>query len=255
MRLQDKVVVITGAASGIGASTATLFARVGGLVVATDIQLSGVEAVVADIAAAGGRAIAVGHNVASAADWKTVVERAIAEFGRVDVLINNAGAADRKPIQESTPETTDEDDWNRVIDIDLKSVFLGMKYAIPAMKNAGRGSIINVSSIAAMAGSGGPFAYTAAKGGVRSMTKHVAYHYGRFNIRVNSIHPGGVRTPMIEADLANHAELAKMIMGSIPLGRLAEPLEIANLALFLASDESSYLTGAELVADGGVTAA
>jgi cyclopentanol dehydrogenase len=253
MRLQDKVVVITGAASGIGASAARLFAREGGLVVATDIQLRGVEAVVADIVASGGRAIAVGHNVASDSDWTNVVERAMGEFGRIDALVNNAGVADRTSIQESTAETTDEDDWARVIDINLKSVFLGIKRVLPAMKDAGGGSIINVSSVAALVGNAGPFAYSAAKGGVRSMTKHVAYHYGRFNIRANSIHPGGVKTPMIAADNAENENLAKMIISTIPLGRISDPAEIANLALFLASDESSYLTGAELVADGGLT--
>ncbi|WP_052726760.1 SDR family NAD(P)-dependent oxidoreductase [Xanthomonas arboricola] len=170
------------------------------------------------------------------------------------MLVNNAGVADRTPIQQSTPETTDEDDWSRVIDINLKSVFLGIKRVIPAMKDAGGGSIINVSSVVALVGNAGPFAYSAAKGGVRSMTKHVACHYGRFNIRVNSIHPGGVKTPMIAADNADNEELARMVLSAIPLGRISEPAEIANLALFLASDESSYLTGAELVTDGGLTA-
>ncbi len=252
MRLQDKVVIVTGAASGIGATAAKLFAREGAKVVATDVQRAGVEAVAGDIGKEGGTAIAVSHNVASAADWKTVVDRALAEFGRIDVLFNNAGIADRLPPPESTAETTEEADWDRVIDINLKGVFLGIKAVLPALKEAGGGSIINVSSVAAIVGSGGPFAYSASKGGVRSLTKHVAFHYGRFNIRANSIHPGGVKTAMTEESLRDE-NLTKQMYATIPLGRFSEPLEIANVALFLASDESSYLTGAELVADGGFT--
>ncbi len=250
MRWQDKVVIVTGSASGIGAAAAKLFALEGAKVVATDIQLAGVQAVVEDIGKNGGEAIALSHNVASNADWKAVIDRAMAEFGRIDVLLNNAGVADKQPMPVSTAETTDNEDWDRVIDINLKGVFLGIKHILPVLRTGGGGSIINISSIAAMVGNGGPFAYSASKGGIRSLTKHVAFHYGRFNIRANSIHPGGVKTAMTEADFQNE-DLAKQLTATIPLGRLSEPQEIANVALFLASGESSYLTGAELVADGG----
>jgi len=254
MRLQDKVIIVTGAASGIGATAARLFAQEGAKVIATDVQAPAVLIVVEEVLRNGGSALAMGHNVASAADWHQVVERAVGEFGRIDVLLNNAGIADKAPVSFSTPETTDEAEWDRIVDVNLKGTFLGIKAVLPVMKENGGGSIINVSSVAALIGSGGPFAYTASKGGVRSLTKHVAFHYGRFNIRANSIHPGGVRTPMIEADLRN-PDIERAVTASIPLGRVAEPAEIANLALFLASDEASYLTGAELVADGGLSAA
>ncbi|HEY0286509.1 MAG TPA: SDR family NAD(P)-dependent oxidoreductase [Pseudomonas sp.] len=254
MRLHNKVLIVTGAGSGIGATAVKLFAAEGGKVVATDVQLAGVQAVVEEVRKSGGIAIALSHNVSSGADWKVVVDRAVSEFGQIDVLLNNAGVGDKKPLPESTPETTDEEDWSRVIDVNLKGVFLGMKYVLPFMKNAGKGSIINVSSIAAIVGSAGPFAYTASKGGVRSMTKHVAFHYGRFNIRANSIHPSFVKTPMVEEDFKNK-DTAERIFASVPLSRFSETIEIANVALFLASDESSYLTGAELVVDGGLTIA
>lgn len=252
MRLNNKVVIVTGAASGIGAVIARLFAQEGAHVVATDVQRGPLDDLLAQVADAPGKAIAVEQNVASDSDWANVVERAIAEFGRIDVLVNNAGVADRQPVPLSTAETTEETDWDRVIAINLKGPYLGIKHVLPSMKASGGGSIVNVSSVAALIGSGGPFAYSSAKGGLRSMTKHVAFHYGRFNIRANSIHPGGVRTPMIEEDMKNEA-IAKAITSQIPLGRVGEPLEIANLALFLATDESSYLSGAELTIDGGLS--
>ena len=250
MRLQNKVAIITGAASGMGAEEAKLFAKHGAKVVATDVQFEKVVAVVEEIKAAGGEAIAVAHNVALKEDWEKVVASAIEAFGTIDVLINNAGIADRNPF--GTPETMELDEWDRILDINLKSVFLGMKQVLPVMKEKKAGSIINVSSIAAMIGTGGPFAYTATKGGIRSMTKQVAAVYGEFNIRVNSIHPGGVKTPMIEEALQN-PDFAKRVEMTTPLRRVAEPIEIANAALFLASDESSYMSGSEMVVDGGAT--
>jgi cyclopentanol dehydrogenase len=252
MRLSNKVILVTGAASGIGAAATRLFAAEGAKVVATDRQIDRLDALVAELPK--GSALALTHDVASDEGWRQVVARAIQHFGRIDVLLNNAGVSDRQPVPLSTAETTVEADWDRVMAVNLKGPWLGIKHVLPGMKAQGAGSIINVSSVAALIGSGGPFAYTASKGGLRSMTKHVAVHYGRFGIRANSIHPGGVRTPMIEEDMKN-PDIARAVMAQIPLGRIAEPSEIAELALFLASDGSSYLTGAELTVDGGLVVA
>lgn len=254
MRLQGKVAIVTGAASGIGATIAEVFAREGAKVVVTDVQAEALEALAGRIRNAGGEVLAARHDVAAAADWKRVTDQAVERFGRIDVLINNAGIGDPGGLTSSTAETTEEPVWDRVMDINLKGLWLGVKYVLPAMKAANGGSIVNISSIAAIVGNAGPFAYTASKGGVRSLTKHVADSYGRFNIRANSIHPGFVRTAMTEAELKK-PEVSAFLQANIPLGRYAETTEIANVALFLASDDASYVTGAELVVDGGAVVA
>jgi NAD(P)-dependent dehydrogenase (short-subunit alcohol dehydrogenase family) len=250
-RLNGKVVLVSGGARGIGAATARTMVAEGAKVVIGDLLDAEGQALAKEI---GPSATYVHLDVTKANDWQTAVENTVATYGKLNVLMNNAGLGDRGPMPESNPETTDEAEWDRVIDVNLKGTFLGTKYALPAMKKAGGGSIINLSSMAAMVASGGPLAYTAAKGGVRSMSKHIAFHYGAFNIRVNSIYPGSVNTAMIEEPLKNE-DVVNWLTGRIPLGRIGEPTEIANLALFLASDESSYLTGAELVVDGGYTIA
>ncbi|HKX79519.1 MAG TPA: SDR family NAD(P)-dependent oxidoreductase [Novosphingobium sp.] len=254
MRLENKVAIITGAAGGIGAATASKLASEGAMIVATDVQFERVEAVADAIRSTGGRALAVQHNVGSEADWKAVIDSAVSEFGRIDILVNNAGIADKDGLVESQADTTGIEDWDRVIDINLKGVFLGVRQVIPVMKDAGGGAIVNISSIAAIVGNGGPFAYSASKGGVRSLTKHLATSYGKFKIRANSVHPGLVLTPMVQADLEN-PDLARMLEMMIPLGRGAQPEEVADAILFLASDEASYITGAELVIDGGAVIA
>lgn len=250
MRLQNKVAIITGAASGMGAEEAKLFAKEGAKVVATDVQYEKLEEVVNEIIRNGGEAYAIKHNVASSEEWKYVVEQAVATYGKVDILINNAGIGGKN--QFGTPETTELDEWDMVININLKSTFLGMKYVLPIMKKVGSGSIVNISSIAAMIGTAGPTAYTATKGAIRSMTKNVAASYGKFNIRVNSVHPGFINTPMMKGTLEDE-KASEQITSIIPLGRPSEPIEVAQGVLFLASDEASYLTGTELVIDGGAT--
>jgi cyclopentanol dehydrogenase len=254
MRLNGKVAIVTGAASGIGAAIAERFAAEGARIVATDVNLDAVEAMAARIGQSGGKVLALKHNVAVGADWADVVARAVAEFGEVNVLVNNAGIADRGGLTSSNAESTSEDEWDRVMAVNLKGLWLGIKHVLPAMKASDGGSIVNISSIAAILGNAGPFVYTASKGGVRSLTKHVAVSYGRLKIRANSIHPGFVRTAMTEADMKK-PEVAAFMSTAIPLGRYAEAIEIANAALFLASDESSYMTGGELVVDGGAVIA
>ena len=254
MRLENKVAIITGAAGGIGAATASKLASEGATIIATDVQFERVEAIAHAIRSTGGRTLAVQHDVGSEADWKAVIDSAVSKFGRIDILVNNAGIADKDGLVESRADTTRIDDWDRVIDINLKGVFLGVRQVIPVMKDAGGGAIVNISSIAAIVGNGGPFAYSASKGGVHSLTKHLATSYGKFKIRANSVHPGLVLTPMVQADLEN-PDLARMLEMMIPLGRGAQPEEVADAILFLASDEASYITGAELVIDGGAVIA
>ncbi|RPA63684.1 glucose 1-dehydrogenase [Aerococcus agrisoli] len=250
MRLENKVAIITGAGGGLGSETIKLFAKEGAKVVATDLVTDHLEAVVKEINEAGGEAIAVKHNVASADDWKNVVDQAVAKFGTVDILVNNAGIADKSAL--STAETVEEDEWERVMNVNLKSVYLGMKQVLPIMREHNTGSIVNISSIAAIIGTGGPFAYTSTKGGIRSMTKSVAAAYGQFGIRANSVHPGAINTKMTAASFEND-EGFKDITQMIPLRRISEPAEIAQVVLFLASDDASYVSGSEYVVDGGAT--
>lgn len=248
-RLDGKVAIITGAASGMGAAEARLFADEGAKVVATDVQEELLRAVVNDIVAKHGDvAIAVKHDVADENDWIEVVRQAVAKFGKIDILINNAGITGKTlPLSEYAVE-----EWNRVIEVNATGNFLGIKHVVPEMKKAGKGSIVNISSIAGLNGMAGISAYGASKGATRILTKGAANALGPDNIRVNSIHPGYIETPMIAPYTASE-EVKNQLIASIPLRRLGKPEDVAYMALFLASDESDFVTGAEFVVDGGQT--
>lgn len=245
-RLDGKVAVITGAARGMGASHAKGFVAEGARVVLTDMRAAEGRAVAAEL---GDRAVFVEHDVANRAAWLRVIETAESRFGPVNVLVNNAGILGA--IAKAAELT--EEDYLRTIAVNQHSVFLGMQTAIPSMLKAGGGSIVNVSSISGMiANYGAPsVAYVGSKFAVRGMSKAAAIEYGRQGIRVNSVHPGFIRTPMmIEGTDENGGDAASMI----PMGRIAEPEEVTKLVLFLASDEASYITAAEYVIDAGMSA-
>jgi cyclopentanol dehydrogenase len=244
MRLSGRVALITGAARGQGEAEARIFAKEGAKVVVCDVLEAEGRKVAATIGEAGGDAVFVKLNVTSESDWKNAVATAVRRFGKLDILVNNAGILRRGLVEETTSEQ-----WDEVMDVNAKGVFLGTKYAIPEMKKAGGGSIVNISSLAGLRGSGNLTAYTASKGAVRLLTKATAVQYGKDKIRCNSIHPGPIDTPMI-ADTTFTPET----MARIPLGRRGTPEEVAACALFLASEESSYVSGAELCVDGGMFA-
>jgi NAD(P)-dependent dehydrogenase (short-subunit alcohol dehydrogenase family) len=246
MRLTDKVAIITGAGSGMGEAEAILFAGEGAKVVATDINKAAVEAVVSKIKEAGGEAIAIEHDVASRADWEKVCKETIDTFGKLDILINNAGISLPKPFMEQT-----EEDWARTYSINIDSTMLGMQLALPLLEKNNGGSIVNISSISALVGMAGAGAYTASKGAVRSITKAAAVEFGKKNIRVNSVHPGYIVTPMSAPSMENYKDF---FLSQIALPQLGNAKEVANAVLFLASDEASHITGIELPVDGGVTA-
>ncbi|CAG7597619.1 Cyclopentanol dehydrogenase [Paenibacillus solanacearum] len=247
-RLANKVAIVTGAGSGMGREEALLFAQEGAAVVATDINEAAVQAVAEQIEARGGRAAAYQHNVALEEDWTRVVQDAVRAFGKVDILVNNAGISLATGLLETTLEQ-----WNKVMNINLTSVFLGMKYVIPHMQAAGGGSIVNISSIAGLTGSSGAGAYTASKGGVRMLSKAAAVDFGQDRIRVNSVHPGFIETPMSE-QFVNNEQMLQWFLSQTALPRVGRASEVAEAVLFLASDESAYITGVELPVDGGVTA-
>lgn len=249
MTVKDKVVVVTGAGAGIGRTTAELFAKGGAKVVATDIDRKGLEETAALVAKAGGKALALQHDVTSEEGWIGVYRQAKETFGGIDVLVNNAGIYLIAPIAEITVET-----WNKLMAINVTGVFLGAKHVVPYMKERKGGSIINLSSVAGLIGSPGHVLYGASKGAVRVMTKDLAAELAPLNIRANSVHPTYVKTAM--ADYAEKTtgltadQLAKRLT---VFGRLAETSDVANMIVFLAAEESSYLTGAEFVIDGGGT--
>lgn len=249
-RLENKVAIITGAASGMGEATAMMFAKEGAKVVLTDIQEEKIKILASTIIENGGEALAVRHNVASGADWDVVSQEAKKTFGKIDILINNAGITGDFT---KTAETTDEAEWQKVMDINLKSIYLGINRVIPIMKENGSGSIVNISSIAGLVGSGGAFSYTASKGGARLLTKQIAVNYGPDHIRCNSIHPGTIKTTMSEASLSD-PDILEMMLKGIPLKYVGDANDIAYACVYLASDESKYVTGSELAIDGGYTA-
>ncbi len=259
-RLDNKVALITGAARGIGAESARIMAREGAAVALTDLDEEGVAQISAEIVKDGGKAISFAQDVVAENQWEAAFRRVREAFGPVSVLVNNAGIAP----SGAHVEELDFEDWRHVLSVDLDSVFLGCKYGVRAMKQSG-GSIINVSSIMGIVGNPGSGSYNAAKGGVRLLTKVVALECAQsgYAIRVNSVHPGYIRTPMVIDGVESIAELQgeqtpEEVLDQItqrhPIGRMGQASEIANAILFLASDEASFVTGTELVVDGGYTA-
>ena len=247
MRLEGKVALISGGARGQGAAEAKLFVREGAKVVFGDIRDQEGQQVEAQIRELGGEATYTHLDVTREADWRSAVDTAVDRYGKLDILVNNAGIAIWKGVEDTT-----EEDWDRVMAVNAKGVFLGTKHSIPAMRRAGGGSIINISSTAGLRGSPGLAAYTASKGAVRLLTKSTAIQYARDNIRCNSVHPGGVDTPMVQEAPDDPAR--REARQRTPMGRRAAPEEIAYGVLYLASDESSFVTGSELVIDGGRSA-
>lgn len=245
-RLTGKVAIITGAANGMGAAEAKLFASEGAKVVATDLNEAALQAVVDEIKQAGGEAVGMKHNVAIEAEWKHVVEETVRRYGKVDVLVNNAGISTTMTIANLEMEQ-----WNKVLDINLNGCMLGMKYAIPEMQKNRSGSVINISSIGGIVGMAGSSAYTAAKGALRAITKGAAVEFAKESVRVNSVHPGIIETPMTAPSFQDATPYYKTFT---QLPYFGKPEDVAYGVLFLASDESRFMTGAELVIDGGWTA-
>ena len=252
MRLQDKVALITGGSSGIGRETAICFAAEGAKIVIVDINDEGGEETVNRIHEQGGEAVYCHADVSKGIDCENMIRIAEETYSRLDVLFNNAGimhSADDSAI------TTEEDVWDLTMAINLKGVFLGCKYGIPALRRAGGGSIINTASFVAIMGAATPqIAYTASKGGVLAMTRELAIVHARENIRINALCPGPLRTELLMKFL-NTEEKKQRRLVHIPMGRFGEAAEMAKAALFLASDDASYITGADFVVDGGITAA
>lgn len=241
-RLEGKVAVITGAAQGMGAAHAQKFIKEGAKVVLTDLNEEKGKALAAEL---GSNALFIKQNVTSEADWASVVAEAEAAFGPVNVLVNNAGITMAKSILQTT-----EEEYRRIVDINQVSVFLGMKAVIPSMQKAGGGSIVNISSMNGLVA--GAIGYTDTKFAVRGMTKAAAIECAHYGIRVNSVHPGVIATPMIMQEDTKAA--VEAFAQHIPLKRVAQSEEVSNMVLFLASDDSSYSTGSEFVVDGGMTA-
>ncbi len=249
MRLAGKVALISGGARGLGAAEARLFAREGARVVIGDILDPEGRAVEADVRAKGGEAIYVRLDVTSERDWQQAVATAVSRFGRLDVLVNNAGIGGAGRLEDTSVEA-----WDRVMDVNAKGVFLGSEAVIPAMRAAGGGSIVNISSQLGLVGMDDSSPqYQASKGAVRLLTKLTAVQYAGERIRCNSVHPGPIVTPMTERRRADPAVYQRMV-SRIPLGRYGEPDDVAYGVLYLASDESAFVTGSELVIDGGWTA-
>ena len=248
-RVKDKVAIITGGGSGIGRATALIFAKEGAKVVVADWIAEGGEKTLRMIREAGGEATFIKVDVSKTEDVKEMVKAAVDTYGKLDVLFGNAGIGKVEPLTE-----TSEDTFEKTIAINVKGIWLGMKYAIPEMIKAGGGSIINTSSIAADACQRGFAIYGASKAAVIAMSKVAACEYGGHNIRVNVIKPGAIETPLAMVELGNNPELREKIERETPLAKIGKPEEVAQVVLFLASDESSHVTGQKLAIDGGIEA-
>jgi NAD(P)-dependent dehydrogenase (short-subunit alcohol dehydrogenase family) len=252
VRLKDKVALITGGGSGIGREASLLFGREGAAVVVADVADDAGRKTVDQIKSQGGRASYVHADVSSAKDSEAMIAHAEHEFGRLNVLFNNAGIMNSS---DDDAISTSEETWELTMRINARGVFLGCKYGVPALRRSGGGSIINTASFVAKVGAATPqIAYTASKGAVLSMTRELAVIHARENIRVNALCPGPLKTPLLMSFLDTDAKRNRRLV-HVPMGRFGEPAEIAKAALFLASDDSSYMTGAELLVDGGLTAA
>ena len=249
MRLEGKVAIITGGASGMGAEECRIFAREGAKVVIADVSEDLGRQVEAEIAEAGGDAVFIKLDVTSEDEWDAAVNATVDRYGKVDILVNNAGIS-----STHNPDYMSTEAWDNFMAINAKGVFLGMKTVIPQMQAAGGGSIVNISSISGIVGNiGNHMGYNASKGAVRIVTKSAAVQYAQYGIRVNSVHPGFM-PPMRSAGAAIDPETRSVRVEQIPMRRQGRTEEVGNAALFLASDEASYITGAELVVDGGLTA-
>ena len=248
MKLEGKVAVISGAAGAMGAVEAKLFAAEGAKVLLGDLVEEDGDRIAREIEASGGQALFHRLDVTKESDWVAAIAAAGERFGPVDVLINNAGVYRTTVIDQTTVA-----DWDDIMAINARGVFLGTKTVIPSMRRAGGGSIVNISSTAGLVGNAVEGAYTASKGAVRMFSKAAAIHYAAEGIRVNSIHPGVIDTKMVEHLMAD-PELGPLVMSKIPMGRMGTAAKVAKMVLFLASDDSSYTTGSELVVDGGYSA-
>jgi NAD(P)-dependent dehydrogenase (short-subunit alcohol dehydrogenase family) len=248
MKLQGKVAIVTGAAVGIGRAVAELFAKEGAKVVLTDIkEKEGMEAA-KSINGHSGEALFIRHDVSKEDEWIRVVNETMEKYGTIDILVNNAGVYYICPLAETTLEK-----WNWLMGINVTGVFLGMKHVLPIMAKNRKGSVINLSSVAGLGGAAGHCLYGASKGAVRIMTKDAAVEYGPFNVRINSVHPAYIHTAMAEYGAEQAKTDVEKLGENYPLGRIGKPEEVAKACLFLASDDSSFITGEEMVIDGGMT--
>jgi NAD(P)-dependent dehydrogenase (short-subunit alcohol dehydrogenase family) len=250
MKLRGKVALITGAGSGIGRATAILFAREGAKVVVVDYNEATARETAELIKKNGGEAIFIKADVSNGEEVRKMIERAVQEYGRLDILYNNAGIEGQQAPTAECPE----ENFERVISVNLRGVFLGMKYGIQQMLKQGGGVIINTASVAGMVGFAGLPAYCASKGGVIQLTRTAALEYATMNIRINAICPGVIWTPMVERFTGKREEMIKQFSEIQPVKRMGRPEEVAALALFLASEDSSFITGAAITIDGGYTA-
>lgn len=247
-RVQDKVVLVTGGSMGMGRSHCERLAAEGAQVFLADVDQGLGNDVVTGIRQAGGKAEFVLLDVTSEVQWRDAVAQVVKRAGRIDALVNNAGILVLKPVQDTTNE-----EWDRIFDVNVRGVFLGTRAVVPAMREAGKGCIVNISSIYGLVGAPSAAAYEASKGAVRLFTKACAVDLAPFGIRVNSVHPGVIATPMTRDLLADPATAAA-VLGPTLLKRPAQPVEVSNVVLFLVSDEASFVHGAEMVVDGGYTA-
>ena len=249
MRLKGKVAIITGGAHGMGAVEAVLFAKEGAKIIIADIREEDARKVEAEIAEVGGEAMVALLDVTKENQWERTITDVVARFGKLDILVNNAGISGSGEKDFGSSQA-----WDQLMDVNAKSVFLGMKHAIPEMEKAGGGAIVNISSISGMVGQSYIHpGYNASKGAVRLVTKAAAVQHAKSGIRVNSVHPGSM-PPMLTSGARGDGGSQDARMAAIPMGREGQPIEVANAVLFMASDEASYITGTELMVDGGYTA-